>query len=120
MIDLMNNLLEIWKCECCNYSNPNSFEDCSYCGLPKAHTFEQLQKYKEMLPQIKSTHSRGSLGQFLIRSFGYMFYAAPALMGMLIILVLSAFPQTKDKVPILMPFIMVSVIIIGGYYYLKN
>lgn len=50
----MRSTLGMWKCECCNFSNPKDFDRCSYCGLAAIHTMEELEKYKQSLPSIRS------------------------------------------------------------------
>ena len=51
----------MWRCECCGFSNAVGFERCSICGLPEEHTPDQLEKYKQALPEIRRSQKKSDL-----------------------------------------------------------
>jgi len=67
----------MWKCECCDFSNAVGIERCSICGLPETHTSEQLEKYRQALPELKRLRKESnfvvdffrSLSKTILRSF---------------------------------------------------
>ena len=62
----MRNDSLTWKCECCGYLNAVGNGRCSICSLPEIHTPEQLEKYRQALPEFERLRSKSNgLGDLL-------------------------------------------------------
>ena len=64
----MNQELLTWNCACCGFSNAVGFERCSICGLPNDHTPEQLEKYKQALPELKKLRKESNMAVDLLQT----------------------------------------------------
>ena len=116
----MKQMLGIWKCECCNFSNPIENTRCSYCDLPKEHTAEQLEKYKQALPEFRRLGQDENIFKSLLFSFiEYIFQRKPQATVGLILIFMLLIPAIRDMA-ILLPIGLVVSILIWGYFYMKN
>lgn len=110
----MKNAIGLWKCECCNFSNPDDFDRCSYCGLPKTHTLEQLQKYQQVLPEIKSRDLNVWKSLFSTIMI-FVFRDNLKLTLILVIGLMTFMPVVKENLLIAIPVAMVAIIFVWGY-----
>ncbi|HEX6035237.1 MAG TPA: hypothetical protein VFY83_12410, partial [Anaerolineales bacterium] len=77
------------------------FDRCSYCGLPAFHTSEEIEKYKQTLPGIKSKDHNiwASLGS----AFFTFVFSIPRFALILVGGFMAIIPFVKDNMLIAMP-----------------
>ena len=59
----------LWICECCEFVNAVGNGRCSICSLPEIHTPEQLEKYRQALPEFERLRSKSNGLVDLLRVF---------------------------------------------------
>jgi len=116
----MRSFLGMWKCECCNLSNSDDCERCFYCDLPRDHTPEDLEKYKQTLPSITGKRKNSNIIKSLLFStIEHMFKEYPQASLAIILGFMLLIPAIRDM-SILLPIGLVVSVLVWGYFYMKK